>query len=229
MIFGKRKPGMADMQMGMPASMPTAGTIQDNAGFGGGGATPNQRRPGYWMGGDKFTGRDALAGAMAAIGDGLQNWAGGQGGAVGGLIGNRAAVAQQEAARQQQAQLMAAAQAAGITPEQFALLGPEGLRQVTVQGMKPETPPAIQQNADYIRRTQGDAAADNYIRNFGQRPEEPRMVTLPDGRAIFGTMSEIQQLLGGGGAQPQVLGNTLPQGWIIQGGASGNAGGNFPR
>lgn len=42
---------------------------------------------------------------------------------------------------------------------------------------------------------------NEYIRNYGQRPEEPRMVNIPGVGSYFGTMSEIQQMLGG--AKPQ--------------------------
>jgi hypothetical protein len=61
------------------------------------------------------------------------------------------------------------------------------------------------------------------------QPAQPNMVSFPDGRAFFGTMQEIQQMLGGGQAAPQVLGSSLPQGWTIEGGAASNGGGNFPR
>ena len=47
--------------------------------------------------------------------------------------------------------------------------------------------------------------ANEYIRNYGQRPEEPRMVNIPGVGSYFGTMSEIQQMLGGG--KPQGSGN----------------------
>jgi len=51
------------------------------------------------------------------------------------------------------------------------------------------------------------------------------MVTLPDGRAIFGTMQEIQQILGGGAAQrpARPVGGLMP----IEGGTGSNVGGNF--
>lgn len=61
--------------------------------------------------------------------------------------------------------------------------------------------PTIQRNAEYIRQTQGEDVANEYIRNYGQRPEEPRMVNIPGVGSYFGTMSEIQQMLGG--AKPQ--------------------------
>ena len=58
------------------------------------------------------------------------------------------------------------------------------------------------------------------------QPDEPRMVTLPDGRAIFGTMDEIRSVLGGTTAPQRPakpVGGLMP----ITGGTSGNAGGSF--
>lgn len=60
---------------------------------------------GYWRGGDKFTGKDALAGLLAAIGDGLMMNSGGQGGAVDMLAGGRmkaADMARKQAEQQQE-------------------------------------------------------------------------------------------------------------------------------
>jgi hypothetical protein len=74
---------------------------------------------------------------------------------------------------------------------------------------------------------QGQALARQRATRLAEGQQEPRMVTLPDGRAFFGTMDEIQRMIGGGGQAQQVLGQSLPQGWQIEGGTSGNAGGNF--
>ena len=132
--------------------------------------------------------------------------------------------------QRQQAQMMAAAQGLGIDPQQAALLGQEGLRQVTVDRMKPQEGPkpgSFEWWSDPARTPQEKATFAQY--RDANTPEEPRMVTLPDGRAIFGTMDEIQRVIGGGqgGTAPQVLGQSLPQGWQIEGGAGGNASGNF--
>lgn len=60
---------------------------------------PMQEKPrSFWQGGDKFTLRDGIAGALAAVGDGLSNWSGGGGGAVNSLMQSRMAPAQQAAA-----------------------------------------------------------------------------------------------------------------------------------
>ena len=58
-----------------------------------------QRRQSFWQGGDKFTLRDGLAGALAVLGDAFSQQAGGGVGAVGGLIQGRMAPLQEAAAR----------------------------------------------------------------------------------------------------------------------------------
>lgn len=45
--------------------------------------------PGYWQGGDKFGGRDALSAALAAISDAFAQRGGSQNGSVGMLMGSR--------------------------------------------------------------------------------------------------------------------------------------------
>jgi hypothetical protein len=59
------------------------------------------------------------------------------------------------------------------------------------------------------------------------QPAQPNMVSFPDGRAFFGTMQEIQQMLGGGQAatvSQSDWDNARPLG-----GTGGNVGGGFPR
>lgn len=53
------------------------------------------KRQSYWQGGEKFTGRDALAGGLSVIGDALMNRSGGQGGMTQALIGGRFGAIQQ--------------------------------------------------------------------------------------------------------------------------------------
>jgi hypothetical protein len=62
------------------------------------GQAPMPEQRSFWQGGGKFTGRDALAGALAAIGDGLRGWSGGPTGAIEGLMASRMAPAQEAAA-----------------------------------------------------------------------------------------------------------------------------------
>lgn len=63
---------------------------------------PEDKR-GFWQGGDKITGRDAVAGLLAGVGDGLQNYYGGDGNAMQYLQAGRlnaAEMAREKAAEQ---------------------------------------------------------------------------------------------------------------------------------
>jgi hypothetical protein len=155
--------------------------------------------------------------------------------------------AEMAAKQQQAAARLAAAMRLGISEDQALALG-DNIGGVVAAQMKPETPPAIQQNADYIRRTQGDAAADEYIRNFGRPQQTPVMMEI-GGRPVFGTPEQIQSLLQsgafggqqqGGGNVPTVRGQSDydalppgaqyrdPQGNLrTKGGSGGNVGGGF--
>lgn len=77
-------------------SMPQDAALQDGANLAL--AAPEKKRLGYWQGGDKFTARDAIALALAAIGDGLSNQAGTPTAAVGNLIQSRMLPLKQAAA-----------------------------------------------------------------------------------------------------------------------------------
>lgn len=99
----------------------------------------------------------------------------------------------QEAAAAQQAAMMEAGRGVGLNDAQI---------RAQMAGIKMPEGPAIQQNAEYIRSQIGEQAAQEYLKNYGQQQEEPRMMSLPDGRTVFGTMDEIMQVLGGG-RQPQ--------------------------
>lgn len=86
---------------GTQATMPDMQNVPTTAGGAYGNQMPaqEQQKPrSFWQGGDKFTLRDGIAGALAAVGDGLSNWSGGGGGAVNNLLQSRAAPAQQAAA-----------------------------------------------------------------------------------------------------------------------------------
>lgn len=85
--------------------------------------------------------------------------------------------------------------------------------------------PAIQQNAEYIERTEGPEAAAAYRRNYGQRPEEPRMVSIPGRGSFFGTMAEVQAWLQGN--EPPNVPARPVGGLTPMGGGAGNSVGGF--
>lgn len=105
-LFGKSLPGaisgfgggtfdldgaqVTPQQSGITLTPQASEVLQGNA--------PMPKPQSFWQGGNRFTGRDALAGVLAAIGDGLRGWSGGPTGAVEGLIAGRLAPGQQAAA-----------------------------------------------------------------------------------------------------------------------------------
>ena len=80
---------------------------------------------GFWQGGDKFTGRDGIAGILAVIGDAFAQQGGGAGGATPMLMNGRLSaieMAKKQAAEQAQQQaLMEAARQRGINPADVTL------------------------------------------------------------------------------------------------------------
>lgn len=80
---------------------------------------------GFWQGGDKFTGRDGIAGILAVIGDAFAQNGGGAGGATPMLMNGRLSaieMAKKQAEDQlQQQALMEAARQRGINPADVTL------------------------------------------------------------------------------------------------------------
>lgn len=156
-LFGRRKSPTFNAGMGQ---MPEVFDRASQADYGM--SVQQEAAPqSFWQGGDKFTLRDGIAGALAAVGDGLSNWSGSGGGAVNNLMQSRVAPAMQ---------------AAALAAEQRK---------------------RAQDMADY------QAKHDYRVANPIPETPEPRMVTLPDGRAVFGTMEEIMQLYGQEQAPPE--------------------------
>lgn len=114
-----------------------------------GGKAPDQS--GFWQGGDKFTGRDAIAGIMAAIGDALSRQSGGQGmNAAMGLAQSRlSAINAAKKQQQEQAQIQQDAQIlmrAGYPPEQAIAMATGNLKPSDVKGPEPT---AAQRNTEW--------------------------------------------------------------------------------
>lgn len=122
---GKKKMGGL---FGAPGSYATPGIGDDierqRRGLLGDGEGERPKR--FWQGGDKFTGRDAIAGILAVIGDVAAQQSGGEPGAVDMLTGSRFGAIEQARKAQQQAQEIAAArqraQAAGLAAPQADML-----------------------------------------------------------------------------------------------------------
>lgn len=125
---------------------------------------PQEAPRGYWDGGGKIRGRDALAGALAGVSDAFAQAGGAQGGAVERLMGGRMSAMQEAKKRQEQqmqlAQMIAVGKANGMSEEQvraqvLGLKTPEGPKPTTemqnfeaFQKMTPEQRAAYNQYRD---------------------------------------------------------------------------------
>lgn len=175
-----------------------------------------KKRQSYWQGGDKFTGRDALAAGLAAIGDGFSTWANGPsaGGATGMLIGGRGRAIEQakaaQAAAMEAQQREADLRAAGITPEQGRLLG-NNVGSVIANRMKPPEVPA----PDAFERTmrglnidpaspQGQEILNRRLESMTRDPnDEYVIVPLPDKRTYAGPRSGLPSVFGVSGQRSE--------------------------
>ena len=96
----------------------------------------------------------------------------------------------------------------------------------TKEGIKAEySRPAIEDNYDFIMRTAGPEAANRYVNTYGQKPDEPRMVSIPGRGSFFGTMDEVQAWLRGN--EPSNVPARPVGGLTPMGGGAGNSVGGF--
>jgi len=160
-----------------------------------------ERQPGYFAGGDGFSGRDALAGILAAVGDAFTQRGGGQPMAMQGLMGNRLSAVKMAQDRAQ--------------AEQDRQQGREDFSWQLSEKAKYETPdiPAAQKNYQWW-----DSLPPAEKAKYAQYQSvvNPKWITGADGRP--------QQMTGGG--LPQ---GYDPNEWeIVEGDGGGNATGGFP-
>jgi hypothetical protein len=211
MILGKKRPGFESMMPGyggQSASMPQDMAMPETAQMGGGGAAPKKSGGIDW--------KNVLVNALGGAADGAARFFGG--GPVFAQMQAQQQQLQAQAAQEQQARLQQvaqqfAAQRLGFSADETTALGGK-LQDAVANRLKPDSVPAIQQNADYIRRTRGDAAADAYIENFGRSPETPTMLSVPGGPTLFGKPSEFMPTLQGmgygqGGGNRPAIGATV--------------------
>lgn len=166
---------------------------------------------GFWQGGDKFTGRDGIAGILAVIGDAFAQQGGGAGGATPMLMNGRLSaieMAKKQAEDQLQKQaLMEAARQRGINPADVTL-AQGGLGGIIPKG---DDPTGFMRNEQYVEQRYGPEAAKAYA-----VPSLYGMTRGPDGKMYPITPSQAPDTLS------DDEWNALP------GGASGNARGGFP-
>lgn len=205
-LFGSFKLDRYKLRPGDPETwqMGQDGLVQGDT------AVTRERQPGYFAGGDGFSGRDALAGILAAVGDAFTQRGGGQPMAMQGLMGNRlSAVKMAQDAQQMQAQFQQAFDAltgAGYDPAQAKAMAMGVLKPSDV---KP----------DRMMTKSGDIVA---FGNDGQ-PQTAYRETAPDllpvqGAGVFAMDRHTGQPFGGSG--PTV--GTIEDGHRFKGGNPGD-------
>ena len=110
---------------------------------------------GFWQGGDKFRGRDAIAGLLAAIGDGLMAQGGIQPSAAQGLLGGRADA--MEMARKKAEEQAALAQQMAIARQAFPDMNDAQAAAIVQKignpsDFKPEAPPPMVRDVEAWQR-----------------------------------------------------------------------------
>lgn len=141
---------------------------------------PQDRQPSFWQGGGKFGLRDGIAGILAAIGDGLAQQGGGQGGAVQMLAGGR--MDAMDMARKAQAAQM---------ERQIGLQDYEAKKRIDQRYPAPND---TERDYAFIGSKLGPSAADEFLRMRG----DP-YVTVPLGpnRIYSGPRSGMGAAMGG--------------------------------
>lgn len=185
--------------------------------------------PRFWQGGDKFTGRDGLAGLLAIIGDVAAQQSGGQGNAIEGLLGGRSEALQafeKQAEQERQLQKLIALGAANNIPENVVRAQAAGLKLP-----EPEKPHELQRLAALAN----DPTQPPEVRDAAKRKlqDDPYLtgVNLPNGGQFFGRASALPGVsgsMGGGGLTPMSPDEVKALG-LPEGGPGGNRPGGFPR
>lgn len=190
--------------------------------------TPEEpRAPGFWQGGKKFTGKDALAGVLAALGDAFSNQAGMPIGATQNLAGGRLSAIEEAKKRAAQAQEIEAArqraQAAGLTGPQAELMAYGDAKYSDLHEKPPELPADARlaqwyQNAPPEQRAAFDQIRPIITNGYGSSVV-PRS-SLPGSGPQPGAVEDGHQFMGGDPGDPR--------NWKPVGGGGGNATGGFP-
>jgi hypothetical protein len=170
---------------------------------------PQQRPPGFWGGGGKFTARDGIAGLLAAVGDAFAQRGGGQGGAVSMLAGGRMDA------------LDMARKAQAAQSERAAALEDYGAKKrIDQQYQAPATPYRFEDNAGNV--WERDAATGENRRIFTD--EIPKMYVQGDQAVQIGNPYAQHQPQGG---QLPPVGSVMAD--PRRGGGTGNGVGGFQR
>lgn len=173
-----------------------------------------EKQPSFWQGGDKFRGKDAIAGLLAVLGDAFANQAGMETGAVQGLGQGRLharKLAEQERAR---AAVMERLVASGMDPNDAAVLAGDDAAVRQQIGRKYETPqaPPFVRNLEAWKQMTPE-----------QQAEVAKMQSVLNPRWMMGADDVPYQMGPGGGMPPTITEDD----WNAAGGGVGNGAGGF--
>lgn len=179
----------------------------------------------FWQGGEKFRGKDAIAGLLAVLGDAFTQQSGGDPYAVQGLSGGRQSAMEKAEKAAQERALMAAAQRQGINADQFALY--QGGMGAAIP-KPPEDPSEVRvtrwyQNASPEERAAYDQMHPIITHGYGSTVI-PRSGLQSPGA---GNQDAIPTREDGFDYIPGPGGRANPANWKQAGGGGGNATGGF--
>ena len=176
----------------------TQSAVNDYAQMDGLLAPQQEERPDrFWKGGDKFRGKDALAGLLSVISDTASTLGGGQAGAVDDLIGGRMSALdefKQAAAQERKMQELRARMVAAKVPENEI--------EAQLYGFKPRQQHDLEKLAEIMNDPNQPAEVRDGARQ--RLSGEPFVsTTLPNGQFFMGRPSQMGGMMGGGGMADQ--------------------------
>ena len=161
------------MQLPLSGVNPAASRPMEN--WGGDGRRDKPKRPpGFWAGGDKFTGRDAIAGVLAAVGDAFAAQNDQRGYGVEGLLGGRLDArklaqeradkqAELDAENQQRSTIAQQLMRQGVAPDEAWTLSGDPTSVRNILGQRYDVPSEVR-TANYVAANPNAASnLSNYL------------------------------------------------------------------
>jgi len=154
---------LTEIDLGMNAKGLNPAASDPMGNWGGDGKAPKERRKGFWEGGDKFRGRDAIAGLLAAVGDAFAAQNDQEGYGVKSLLGGR--LDAREYAREREKELAEAA--------------------VTSQDRERKINDVVEASGGRINRTKAATIVDDSVSASFYDPPELKPMAGPDGMYVW--------------------------------------------